>query len=41
MEDKSIQCIDDHENSTDQLTHSSTKRNGQTNDESWTVAADA
>jgi hypothetical protein len=41
MEDKSIQCIDDHENSTDQLTHSSTKRNGQANDESWTVAADA
>jgi hypothetical protein len=41
MEDKSIQCIDDHENSTDQLIHSSTKRNGQANDESWTVAADA
>ncbi|CAM4746966.1 unnamed protein product [Rotaria magnacalcarata] len=48
MEDKSIQCIDDNENSIEQLTKSnlSTKRNGQSrddnssSDESWTVAAD-
>jgi hypothetical protein len=59
MEDKSIQCIGNHENSTDEqltksnqeipliyfsnlfLDHSSsTKRNGQSSDESWTVAAD-
>lgn len=38
MEDKSIQCIDEHDNNIEN--HSSLKRNGQTNDESWTVAAD-
>ena len=41
MQDKSIQCLDDHENSTnEQLNHSPGKRNGQSSDESWTVAAD-
>jgi hypothetical protein len=60
MEDKSIQCIDDNENSTansDQITKSNLrflfiylfisifffvdkKRNRQSSDESWTVAAD-
>lgn len=39
MEEKSIQCLSDHENSTtdEQKTK---KRNGQMNDDSWTVAAD-
>jgi hypothetical protein len=45
MEDKCIQCIDDNVNSTteEQITknnNSSMKRNGQSSDESWTVAAD-
>jgi hypothetical protein len=46
MEDKSIQCIDNNENSTEehdeQITDTSAKkRNGQSSDdESWTVAAD-
>ncbi|CAF5082375.1 unnamed protein product, partial [Rotaria socialis] len=48
MEDKCIQCIDDNENSIEQLTKGNLpkKRNGQSlddnssSDESWTVAAD-
>jgi hypothetical protein len=39
MEDKSIQCIDDNANSTEEQIKTN-KRNGQSNDESWTVAAD-
>lgn len=41
MEDKSIQCLQDHENSTiDEQTTKNRKRNGQIDDDSWTVAAD-
>ena len=43
-EDKSIQCIADQQNSTDEQLVKSKKRNGHSNDDddddSWTVAAD-